>query len=68
MEVIALRAPSGVFDLTDEAGRRLWPSAYSRQALDPYYARAEQINPKPVMDEAAKKVMFGQDANTVTRG
>lgn len=40
---VSLRAPSGVFDLTDEAGRRLWPSAYTRQALDPYYARAEQM-------------------------
>ena len=29
------------------------------------YARALEVNPAPVMDEAAKKVLFGQDASTV---
>ena len=29
------------------------------------YARAEEINAAPVMDEAAKRVLFGQDAGTV---
>lgn len=31
------------------------------------YALAEQINKAPVMDEAAKKLLFGQDASTVTK-
>ena len=29
------------------------------------YARAEEFNSAPVMDEAAKRVLFGQDAKTV---
>ncbi len=29
------------------------------------YARAQEINPAPMMDEAAKKVLFGQDASSV---
>jgi GSH-dependent disulfide-bond oxidoreductase len=31
------------------------------------YALAEQINKAPVVDEAAKKLLFGQDASTVTK-
>lgn len=40
---VSLRAPTGVFDLTDASGRRLWPSAYTRAELDPYYRRVEQL-------------------------
>ncbi|MFN7974438.1 MAG: GMC family oxidoreductase [Acidobacteriota bacterium] len=40
---IHLRAPSLCFDLADDDGRRLWPDAYSRAALDPYYTRVEEI-------------------------
>ncbi len=29
------------------------------------YARAKEVNTTPVMDEAAKKILFGQDASTV---
>ena len=47
--------------------QRWFEAIHSRPATQRAYARAEQINPKPVMDEAAKKVMFGQDAGTVTR-
>ena len=40
---VSLRAPTGVFEMTAPDGRRLWPEAYSRQVLDPYYARVEQM-------------------------
>lgn len=36
-----------------------------RPATGQAYARAAEINPAPGMDEAAKKVLFGQDASTV---
>ena len=36
-----------------------------RPATRRAYALAKQINPGPVIDEAAKKVLFGQDASTV---
>jgi choline dehydrogenase-like flavoprotein len=42
-EMVTLRAPSPVFEQTDDAGRRLWPMGLSRQALDPYYDLAEQM-------------------------
>ncbi|MDB5730780.1 MAG: hypothetical protein JWQ03_675 [Variovorax sp.] len=29
------------------------------------YARAQEINTAPVVDEAAKQVLFGQDAATI---
>jgi GST-like protein len=32
------------------------------------YAVAKSINGAPVVDEAARRVLFGQDAATVTRG
>jgi len=38
---VSLRAPTVAFDQTDEEGRRLWPSYYSRGALAPYYALVE---------------------------
>ena len=36
-----------------------------RPATQRAYARALEVNSQPVMDEAAKKVLFGQDASTV---
>ena len=36
-----------------------------RPATQRAYALAQQINTAPVVDEAAKKVLFGQDASTV---
>jgi choline dehydrogenase-like flavoprotein len=38
---VSLRAPTEAFEQLRD-GRRLWPSFYSRAALDPYYARVEQ--------------------------
>jgi cholesterol oxidase len=38
---VSLRAPSEAFAQT-RGGRRLWPSIYAREALDPYYTRVEQ--------------------------
>lgn len=40
-DAVSLRAPSEIFDQTDDAGRRLWPALYTRAALDPYYATVE---------------------------
>ena len=37
---VSLRAPSIAFDQTRN-GARLWPAAYSRATLDPYYATVE---------------------------
>ena len=37
----------------------------ARPATERAYARAAEINSAPTVDEAAKKVMFGQDAKTV---
>ena len=39
----------------------------ARPATARAYALAAQINPAPVMDEAARKVLFGQDAAVVKR-
>ncbi len=39
MDGAHFRAPSASFDATDSKGRRFWPDSYSRQELDPYYAR-----------------------------
>ena len=39
----------------------------ARPATQRAYRRAEEINPKPGMSEAAKKILFGQDAATVRR-
>jgi choline dehydrogenase-like flavoprotein len=38
---IKLRAPSIVFEQTDDDGTRLWPDGFTRAALDPYYQRVE---------------------------
>ncbi len=39
---VSLRMPSRFFDLAKQ-GRRLWPAAYSRPQLDPYYAKVESM-------------------------
>ena len=36
-----------------------------RPATERAYARAAEINNAPVVDEAARKVLFGQDASVV---
>ena len=42
----SLRAPSFVFDRTGSTGgRRLWPAALTRTALDPWYDRVEETLP-----------------------
>ena len=46
-----------------------WLSAIrERPATQRAYALAKAINPAPVVDENAKKVLFGQDAGTVRPG
>jgi enediyne biosynthesis protein E9 len=42
-EMVSLRAPSAAFDQVEPGGRRLWPEGLDRQALDPYYERAETM-------------------------
>jgi choline dehydrogenase-like flavoprotein len=37
------RTPAASFDATDSRGRRVWPSVFSRAALDPYYERVESM-------------------------
>ncbi len=46
---------------------RWFEAIRQRPATVRAYALAEQINNAPVMDEAAKKLLFGQDADTVTK-
>lgn len=46
---------------------RWFEAIRQRPATVRAYALAEQINKAPVMDEAAKKLLFGQDASTVTK-
>ena len=41
-EMVALRAPSQAFD-QEWRGRRLWPAALDRSAMDPWYQAAEQM-------------------------
>jgi cholesterol oxidase len=41
-EMVSLRAPSVAFGMDDPDGRPAWPDGLDRQALDPYYARAER--------------------------
>jgi choline dehydrogenase-like flavoprotein len=41
-EMVSFRAPSLVFDLRDDNGKKLWPSGLTRQNLDHYYNRAEK--------------------------
>jgi GSH-dependent disulfide-bond oxidoreductase len=46
---------------------RWFEAIRQRPATVRAYALAEQINKAPVVDEAAKKLLFGQDASTVTK-
>lgn len=45
--------------------QRWFEAITARPATRRAYARAQEINPTPVMDEAAKRILFGQDASTV---
>jgi enediyne biosynthesis protein E9 len=38
-----LRTPSACFDYTDAAGYHVWPASVSRAALDPHFARVEEV-------------------------
>ena len=42
-EMVSLRAPSVAFEQRDGDGRRLWPTALDRTALDPWYDIAERM-------------------------
>jgi choline dehydrogenase-like flavoprotein len=42
-EMVSLRAPTLAFEQTDLAGRRLWPAAVDRKALDPYFDIGERM-------------------------
>jgi GST-like protein len=53
-------------NLDDFPNLKRWFTAIAaRPATQRAYALADTINKKPVMDEDAKKIMFGQDATTV---
>lgn len=43
MDGAHFRMPQKSFEARDSSGRRYWPAAYSRAALDPYYARVEAM-------------------------
>ena len=43
MDGAHFRMPRSSFEATDSAGRRYWPAAFSRAAMDPYYDRAEAM-------------------------
>jgi len=47
--------------------QRWFDSIAERPATGRAYALVNQVNPNPVMDDDAKKVMFGQDSTTVSR-
>ncbi len=52
--------------LADFSHLQAWfERVHARPATVRAYARAQEINSQPVVDEAAKKVLFGQDASTV---
>ena len=52
--------------LADFSHLKAWfDRVQARPATQQAYARALEVNSQPVMDEAAKKVLFGQDASTV---
>src|SRR6266849_312033 len=42
-EMVSLRAPSRVFEQTDEIGNRLWPGGIDRSSMDPHYDTAEEM-------------------------
>jgi GST-like protein len=39
----------------------------ARPATERAYARAAQVNNAPTVDEASRRVLFGQDSSTVLR-
>ncbi len=43
MDGAHFRVPSVVFEAKDPSGRRIWPASYDRQAMTPYYERAEAM-------------------------
>jgi len=45
--------------------KRWFESIWDRPATKKAYALVKQVNPAPVVDEAARKLLFGQDAKTV---
>lgn len=47
--------------------KRWFSEIKSRPAVQRAYAKAAEINTAPTMTEEAKKVLFGQDANTISR-
>ena len=52
--------------LEDFAHLKAWfERVQARPATQQAYARAQEISSQPVVDDAAKKVLFGQDASTV---
>lgn len=56
-------------DLADFPHLRRWFEAIrARPATQRAYALVEKINPAPVITEAEKKILFGQDASTVRPG
>ncbi len=42
-EMVSLRAPTIAFEQQDDCGRRLWPSAVSRETMDPWYDLADSM-------------------------
>lgn len=42
-EMVSLRAPSKVFNQTDNNGKKLWPDNLSRLTFNPYYSLAENM-------------------------
>jgi GST-like protein len=48
--------------------KRWFDSIRERPATQRAYALAKEINPAPVMDDEAKRILFGQDAGTVRPG
>jgi GST-like protein len=53
-------------DLDDFPDLKRWFAAIrERSATQRAYALAKEVNPTPVVDDAARKLLFGQDAKTV---
>ncbi len=42
-EMVSLRAPTIAFDQKGTEGARLWPTGFTRTAMDPYYRLAEEM-------------------------
>lgn len=47
--------------------QRWFATIQARPAVQRAYRLAEQINPAPALSDEAKKILFGQDANSVAR-